>query len=411
MATIPGPARTLLDFIASYEAPHGYDTVYGNRMSRMQKPITAMTVDQVIANGPWRTNNLGSSACGRYQFMTATLKELKASERLTGRELMSPALQDRLGYALLLKRGYSAFMAGRKSITEFGLALAQEWASFPVLAPVRGAHRQLKRGQSYYTGDSQNHVLVGPDAVLAVLRRIQVVTPTTWASLSTSPDEVVELPVAETIPVEAIPVPWWQRLFGLHAKPKGARVENISRPGLHPNGDPALWDIQAALKARGYYTTGLLDGLNGTRTESAISQARKDNGMGDGGIDAEFRARLPSFPTRPVSKERAEMPLGEAARHAPELFRPPAWLVSAGLGSLGLGGASGAGLLDTIQTGAAKANDVFGQVQTVFGVVATALAFVVEHRTWFLVGVGLLLVWKGVSAILGAWIKIRTAFF
>lgn len=60
-------------------------------------------------------------------------------------------------------------MAGKISRTEFGKRLAQEWASFPVLAPVQGAHRKLKRGQSYYAGDGVNKALVTPGKVEAVL--------------------------------------------------------------------------------------------------------------------------------------------------------------------------------------------------------------------------------------------------
>ena len=67
--------------------------------------------------------------------------------------------------------------------------------------------------------------------------------------------------------------------------------------------------------------------------------------------------------------------------------------------------------MDQVQGGVAKANDVFGQVQTAFGLVAGVVGFVVEHKTWFFVGLGLFLLWKGVSAILTAWIKVRQAFF
>lgn len=54
---------------------------------------------------------------------------------------MDPNLQDRLGYHLLKRRGYEQFIAGLINRTEFGTRLAQEWASFPVLAATKGAHR------------------------------------------------------------------------------------------------------------------------------------------------------------------------------------------------------------------------------------------------------------------------------
>lgn len=223
-----------------------------------------------------------------------------------------------------------------------------------------------------------------------------------------APPIAIEAPRVQTVSPVPASTPWWQRIFGVKAKPASATVV---RPGLRPNGDPALWDVQAKLREKAYYTKGSLDGLDGGLTQSAVAQIRKDNHLGDGGIDAEFLAALDSFPQRPVSIQRQHMSLPAAAAHAPELFKPPGWLVSAGLGSLGLGGASGAGLMDNVQTAVAKGNDVFGQVQSAFGLLASVVAFVVEHKTWFLVAVGLFLVWKGVSAILNAWIKVRSAFF
>lgn len=398
--SIPAQAQRLLDFIASYEAPRGYDTVYGNRMAQMPKPITAMTVDEVIAQGKWRTSTFGSSACGRYQFMKKTLADLKVSQRLTGSELMTPDLQNRLGHALLLGRGYAKFMAGTLSLIAFGNQIAMEWASFPVLSAINGK----RRGQSYYAGDGKNRVLVGPEPVERVLASMRAEAVVAVAD----PVAVIQAPRAPTVPVTSASAPWWQRMLGFG---RPASVAAKARPGLHPNGNPELWDVQAALKDRGYYTTGLLDGLDGGKTQAAVAQIRKDNGLGDGGVDAAFLAGLPMWPHARVSKERASMSLGDAAKHAPELFSPAKWLVSAGLGSLGLGGAAGSGLMDNVQGGVARANDVFGQVQSAFGLVSGVVGFLVEHKTLLLIGVGAFFVWKGVSALLDAWIKVRSAFF
>jgi len=40
----------LLDFIASFEAPHGYDTVFGNNQKLSPIRLTAMMLDEVLAN-------------------------------------------------------------------------------------------------------------------------------------------------------------------------------------------------------------------------------------------------------------------------------------------------------------------------------------------------------------------------
>lgn len=406
--SIPAPARHLLDFIGSKEAPRGYDTVFGNRMDRMPKPLTTMTVDEVIAQGKWRTDTFGSSAAGRYQFMRNTLASLKQTERLTGSEVMTPALQDRLGYALLLRRGYAKFMAGQLSVAGFGLGLAQEWASFPVLAATKGQHRQVQRGQTYYLGDGLNKVLATASEVEAVLNRIRAMPAVAGADASA-------VTAAPTLPqVQDLVVPdetklsrWLPWLF----KKKPAVVAAISRPGLKPGGSEALWDVQKALRDRAYYTKGFLDGLDGPLTQEAVAQARKDNGLGDGGIDAAFMAALPAMKHRPVPADRAKISLGKAAQHAPELFGPAKWLGTFGAGLLGLGGADGAGLLDNVQGTFVRINDTADKVQTGLGYATSIIAFLVEHKTLVFVGLGLFLVVKAAGYVLDGWIKVRTAFF
>lgn len=407
--TVPAPAKRLLDFIGSKEAPRGYDTVFGNRMDRMPKPLTNMTVDEVIAQGKWRTDTFGSSAAGRYQFMRNTLASLKQTERLTGREVMTPALQDRLGYALLLRRGYAKFMAGQLSVAGFGLALAQEWASFPVLAATKGAHRQVQRGQTYYLGDGLNKVLATAGEVEAVLNEIRALPAVTVA------DAPVVAAPAPTLPqVQDLVIPdesrlsKWLRWLG---KKPSAAAAPASRPGLKPSGSPQLWDVQKALRDRAYYTKGFLDGLDGPLTQEAVAQARKDNGLGDGGIDGAFMAALPAMPHRPVAAERAKVSLGKAAQHAPELFGPAKWLGTFGAGLLGLGGADGAGLLDNVQGTFVRINDTAEKVQTGLGYVTSIVAFLVEHKTLVFIGLGLFLVVKAAGYVLDAWIKVRTAFF
>lgn len=407
--TVPAPAKRLLDFIGSKEAPRGYDTVFGNRMDRMPKPLTTMTVDEVIAQGKWRTDTFGSSAAGRYQFMKATLQSLKQTERLTGREVMAPALQDRLGYALLLRRGYAKFMAGQLSVAGFGLGLAQEWASFPVLAATKGAHRQIQRGQTYYLGDGLNKVLATAGEVEAVLNEIRAMPAVTVA------DAPVVAAPAPTLPqVQDLVIPdesrlsKWLRWLG---KKPSAAAAPASRPGLKPSGSPQLWDVQKALRDRAYYTKGFLDGLDGPLTQEAVAQARKDNGLGDGGIDAAFLAALPAMPHRPVAAERAKVSLGKAAQHAPELFGPAKWLGTFGARLLGLGGADGAGLLDNVQGTFVRINDTADKVQTGLGYVTSIVAFLVEHKTLVFIGLGLFLIVKAAGYVLDAWIKVRTAFF
>lgn len=173
---VPSGAAMLLDFIAKPESRGLYTKIYDNHEAELATPITSLTLNALItAQAEWG-RRWSSSAAGRYQFMPDTLAGLKPVLGLTGAEVFAPDLQDRLGYALLQRRGYAAFVARTLSMQAFGKALAEEWASLPVLAPTQGAHRMLARGQSYYESDGLNHARVTPEAVEAVLRKVLVAT-------------------------------------------------------------------------------------------------------------------------------------------------------------------------------------------------------------------------------------------
>lgn len=84
-----------------------------------------------------------SSAVGKYQFLRKTLRGLKQELGLSGEEKFTRRLQDHLFHALLLRRGYEEYRAGRMSKRQFALRLSQEWASLP----------NPRTGRSYYAGD------------------------------------------------------------------------------------------------------------------------------------------------------------------------------------------------------------------------------------------------------------------
>jgi len=122
--TVPAGAAMLLDFIGDIEAPKGYGTIYANKQNKLAKPLTVMTIGDVIdAQKAWSKNH-GSSAAGRYQFMQATLIDLSKQLALRGTQIFDADLQDRLGYHLLKRRGYDEFMAGKIGVVEFGKRLA-----------------------------------------------------------------------------------------------------------------------------------------------------------------------------------------------------------------------------------------------------------------------------------------------
>lgn len=176
--TIPNGAAILLAFIRKTEVGRddraSYDVIYANKQGKLARPLTSMTYGEIIdAQRAWSKNH-GSSAAGAYQFMRATLIDLaKANPSISGSDVFTPSLQDQLGYQLLLRRGYDLFISGKIDRTEFGKRLSQEWASFPVLSATKGAHRDLKRGQSYYAGDGLNKALVNPEKVESVLDQVR----------------------------------------------------------------------------------------------------------------------------------------------------------------------------------------------------------------------------------------------
>ena len=155
----PAAAR-LLDFIAGPESRGNYNAVFGNVGST--RDLSGMTLDQVIADAKARAKANGvSSATGRYQFMSYTLTDLKKELGMSGSERFTPELQDNLALALMERRGYSQWMAGKLTTEQFANNLAKEWASLPNMAT----------GRSHYAGDGVNKSLVTPQKVAGVLEQ------------------------------------------------------------------------------------------------------------------------------------------------------------------------------------------------------------------------------------------------
>lgn len=228
--TVPPGAAILLGFIYKTETGRdgddAYKTLFAHSDKHLAKPITEWTLDEVEADGPRRTRAFGSSAAGAGQFMRdtldkpGTLQDIEGEMGLTGRELFSPDLQDRMAFHLLKRRGYQAFVSGRISATDFGKRLAQEWASFPVLAATKGQKRDVVRGQSYYAGDGLNKSLVTPEAVEEVLARVLAISIAEQAPVPFPPPP--DIPAADLDAPEPVvaPVGNWQPVawaFGLIA--------------------------------------------------------------------------------------------------------------------------------------------------------------------------------------------------
>lgn len=156
-----------------------YDTLYDHGSMPKGKKPTACTLDEIELDGPRRTKAYGSSAAGAYQFMRdtldkpGTLLDIEGEMGLSGGEKFDKPMQDSMAFHLLKRRGWEKFIGGSLSVTDFGNNLAKEWASFPVLANIKGQKRDVTRGQSYYAGDGKNKALIAPETVENCLRSIR----------------------------------------------------------------------------------------------------------------------------------------------------------------------------------------------------------------------------------------------
>ncbi|SFK25691.1 Peptidoglycan-binding (PGRP) domain of peptidoglycan hydrolases-containing protein [Mesorhizobium albiziae] len=255
--------RPFLDFIAGHEGTahrpgRGYDTSLGyGRFSGGEKTLTLMSLDQIDAlqtamlDHP--ANNFNSSALGRYQIVRKTLRGLRKELGLSGSELYSAQLQDRLAVALIKRRG--------RDIT----GLRNEWASL---------------------------VSVSAGAILGA-----------YDARGTFSDDVpIPGPVFEQ-PTDI------NKLFEmLMQKLSGSSMpQQIPEPVLKP-GDrgPAVSALQEALSRRNYQV-GTIDGVYGSLTAGAVSAFQLDYKVATdtiGSVDAATWAALRDAPGRPLAEGR-----------------------------------------------------------------------------------------------------------
>ena len=150
-----------------------------------------------------------SSAIAGYQFLAGTLDFLQTKLELSGNEIMDPFFQDELAVALMvIKHGFMKLARGEIGSSAFGNNLSREWASFPVLYDQKGAHRFVRRGETYYAGDKLNKALVSPTTVEALLTPLSVELKKAYQAhvnkpdKPTKPEPPIEEPVEEEPPLD-----------------------------------------------------------------------------------------------------------------------------------------------------------------------------------------------------------------
>lgn len=152
--------RPLLELIGAIEAPQGYDAVTGFAPFRPERPVTEMTIAEVMR---WqervRAAGSESTAVGRFQFVLDTLRFLTRAYEVPHDTVLDRRTQDYLARVLLHRCGYYDPEA---PVPELGDCLAGTWAALPMLS-------DPKRGLSRYNGRANNHARTTPEVVEAVL--------------------------------------------------------------------------------------------------------------------------------------------------------------------------------------------------------------------------------------------------
>jgi len=160
--------QRLLNLIGPLEAPQGYDQVYGGSRIQPPRPITTITIAEVLE---WQDASVragsASSAAGRFQFIRSTLRSLVSQGHARMTDRFDQATQNRLAVALMERRGLKSYKSNRISSREFGQRLSMEWASLPAMTVDKKG--RTAKGQSYYAGDGLNKSLVSQERVLAVI--------------------------------------------------------------------------------------------------------------------------------------------------------------------------------------------------------------------------------------------------
>jgi len=155
--------RQILDYIGQFESSGGdYNILYGGYKGGTNKPLTEMTVNEVLALQD-KMKSSGSSAVGAHQFIQKSLKEELKKANIDGNTLFTPKLQDTLMLNRLKRsRGLDDFLSGDLTTKGFAKNLSKEFSSIP----------NPETGRSYYDGDGLNKSLTSVEDVSYNLNNI-----------------------------------------------------------------------------------------------------------------------------------------------------------------------------------------------------------------------------------------------
>lgn len=166
-----GFASSIKSLIAKAEGNYhsvNLGRAHGNRSS--SRDLSNMTVNEIMAAQKRNEFNV----VGKYQIVGTTFRDAVKALDLKGNEKFTPALQERIFNDYLLKKagGGAAwdYIHGKHNdINKALVALAKEWAAFPVPAAMKGHVGQVQAGQSYYHGHNGNKARLSINQARAAL--------------------------------------------------------------------------------------------------------------------------------------------------------------------------------------------------------------------------------------------------
>ena len=153
--------RNLLDLIYSAESGRNYDAWNTQTKIRSERPLTELTVAEIMAIQDKNKDNDGGAA-GAGQIKKSTMQLLLNNKILSRDDKFTPAVQDRAHLFLLQNRGLDDFLSGQIDLNEYGHRLSKEYASLPSM---KGETPDM----SYYEGEAKNSARVRPAEINAQL--------------------------------------------------------------------------------------------------------------------------------------------------------------------------------------------------------------------------------------------------
>lgn len=155
---LDGPFLRLLGQI---EGPEGYVTVTRSTRLTPPRPLTQMTISEVLAfQRKIRASGASSSALGRYQFVYKTLDYVVKNKEIDPELPFDRYTQDALARLEMRRCGFYDPIVSDLRVAN---CLAAVWAALPLVSGPRA-------GQSRYKGVAGNRALIDKDEFMATMR-------------------------------------------------------------------------------------------------------------------------------------------------------------------------------------------------------------------------------------------------